>query len=82
MNLLNCKDCLQQISSYLDGEIEPELKRQLEEHLRKCRHCHVVFDSTRKTIELYCDGKLFPLPVEVHDRLHQALRRRWQEKAG
>jgi len=82
MNLLNCKDCLQQISSYLDGEIDSELKRHLEEHLRKCHHCHVVFDSTRKTIELYCDGKLFPLPVEVRDRLHQALRRRWQEKAG
>ncbi|MGD0921065.1 MAG: zf-HC2 domain-containing protein [Terriglobia bacterium] len=79
---MNCKDCLQQISSYLDGEIEPELKRHLEEHLRKCHHCHVVFDSTRKTIELYCDGKLFPLPVEIRDRLHQTLRRRWQEKAG
>ena len=82
MNLLNCKDCIQQISSYLDGEIEAELKRHLEEHLRKCHHCQVVFDSTRKTIELYCDGKLFPLPVEVRDRLHQALRRRWHAKAG
>lgn len=78
--MLNCKDCIQQISSYLEGEMEPELKRHLEEHLKRCHHCHVVFDSTRKTIELYCDGKLFPLPAEVRDHLHQALRRRWGEK--
>ncbi len=78
--MLNCKDCIQQISNYLEGEIEADLKRHLEEHLKMCHHCHVVFDSMRKTIELYCDGKLFPLPVEVRDRLHQALRRRWEEK--
>jgi hypothetical protein len=41
-----------------------------------------VFDSARKTIELYCDGRLFPLPLEVRDRLHRALRRRWEEKAS
>jgi hypothetical protein len=37
-----------------------------------------VFDTTRKTIELYCDGKLFPLPDEVRNRLHEALKRRAQ----
>ncbi len=79
---MNCNDCLKQISSYLDGEIDAELKRALEEHLCGCHHCEVVFDSTRKTIELYCDGKLFQLPTATRDRLHQALRRRWQEKAG
>jgi len=82
MNLLNCKDCLKEISSYLDGDMEPDLKRHLEEHLSLCHHCQVVFDSARKTIELYCDGRLFPLPLEVRDRLHRALRRRWEEKAS
>jgi hypothetical protein len=39
-----------------------------------------VFDTTRKTIELYCDGKLFPLPDPVRSRLHAALHRKWQER--
>lgn len=78
---MKCKDCFQQISNYLDGEIDAGLKRELEEHLGKCHRCEVVFDSTRKTIELYCDGKLFQLPAAVRDRLHQALRRRWEAKA-
>jgi anti-sigma factor RsiW len=80
--LVNCTDCLKQISSYLDGEIDAELKQALEAHLSGCHHCEVVFDSTRKTIELYCDGKLFQLPLATRERLHAALRRRWEEKAG
>ncbi len=76
--MINCTDCLKQISNYLDGEIDADLKRSLEEHLIFCNHCHVVLDSTRKTIDLYCDGKLFQLPVAVRDRLHAAIRRRWK----
>jgi hypothetical protein len=37
-----------------------------------------VYDSTKKTIELYCDGKVFSLPNEVHNRLHEALKRKLQ----
>jgi len=76
--LINCKDCLHQISSYLDGEMDADLKRSLEEHLVFCHNCQVVVDSTRKTIELYCDGKLFQLPGEVRARLHAALWQRFQ----
>lgn len=78
---MKCKECFQQISNYLDNEIDPGLKQELEQHLDKCHRCRVVFDSARKTIELYCDGKLFELPAGVHDRLHAALRRRWEEAA-
>lgn len=80
MNLLSCKQVIREISNYLDGDIDEDLKRRLEMHIRMCHHCEVVFDTTRKTIELYCDGKLFPLPVVVRDRLHEAIRRKWQEK--
>jgi anti-sigma factor RsiW len=77
---LRCKEVIQEISSYLDGELDEGLKRALQTHLTTCNHCRVVFDTTRKTIELYCNGRLFPLPAEVRDRLHEALRRRWSEK--
>ena len=78
MTLLICKKAVIQLSSYLDGELDEELKQTLEAHLGKCHHCHAVFDTTRKTIELYCDGKIFPLPNDVRERLHDALRRRAQ----
>jgi anti-sigma factor RsiW len=76
--LFTCKKAISEISNYLDGDLDAELKQVLEVHLGKCQHCHAVFDTTRKTIELYCDGKLFPLPDDVRTRLHEALRRKLQ----
>jgi predicted anti-sigma-YlaC factor YlaD len=78
--LLNCTKVLVEISNYLDGNLEEDLKRNIETHIRMCRHCKVVFDTTRKTIELYCDGKLFVLPEDVRARLHSSLRQKWQAK--
>ena len=77
---VRCSEVLREISNYVDGALDEGLKHELESHLKRCRDCRVVFDTTRKTIELYCDGKLFPLPEAVRDRLHAALRRRWEER--
>ncbi|PYV34374.1 MAG: hypothetical protein DMG22_06245 [Acidobacteria bacterium] len=73
---MKCKQCFQEISSYFDGDIDDALKQELMGHLKNCHNCQVVFDTTRTTIELYCDGKLYPLPDDVRDRLHHALERR------
>ncbi|HTS69465.1 MAG TPA: zf-HC2 domain-containing protein [Terriglobia bacterium] len=76
---MECKKTINELSSYLDGELDTALKHTLESHLTYCNHCHAVYDSTKKTIELYCDGKLFELPVEVRTRLHEVLKRKCQE---
>jgi anti-sigma factor RsiW len=81
MKVLTCKNAINQISDYLDAELDTNLKQTLEAHLAKCNHCHAVFDTTKKTIELYCDGRLFTLPEEVHARLHAALRRKLQGRS-
>jgi anti-sigma factor RsiW len=78
---VNCKDAVQQITGYLDGDLDDELRQMLEVHLKCCHHCQVVFDTTKKTIELYCDGKLFPLPSRVRERLHEALRAKWEARS-
>lgn len=69
---------MNEISNYLDGELDETVKKELRDHLKKCHDCQVIVDSTRKTIEFYCDGKLFPLPDPVRERLHQTLRSKCQ----
>ena len=76
--MINCNDVFNEISNYLDGEVDEAVKQDLREHLKKCHKCQVIVDTCRKTIELYCDGKVFPLPDPVRDRLHEALRRKCQ----
>ena len=80
--MFNCKKAISQISDYLNGALDSELKHTLEAHFEKCHHCHAVFDSTKKTIELYCDGKLFSLPDDVRSRLHEALKRKLQGRCS
>jgi anti-sigma factor RsiW len=75
---VKCNKAINELSGYLDGELDAALKQTLEAHLIYCNHCHAVYDSTKKTIELYCDGKLFALPGEVRTRLHEALKRKLQ----
>ena len=75
---MKCKTAIKEICGYLDGELDEGLRRSLESHLTHCQHCHVVFDTCKKTIQLYCNGKLFSLPEDVHMRLHEALRRKLQ----
>jgi predicted anti-sigma-YlaC factor YlaD len=78
VTLIGCKKVIEELSNYLDGDVDEVLKMDLCSHLSNCQHCQVVFDTTRKTIELYCDGELFRLPDDVRDRLHQVIRRKCQ----
>lgn len=75
--ILRCHEVMEQLASYLEGELDESLRLAIEEHLKGCRNCRLIVDTTRKTVEIYCDGKLFELPLEVRERLHEALRRRW-----
>lgn len=79
--MIKCTDVFSEISDYLDGELDEAAKQELREHLKKCHKCQVVVDTCRKTIELYCDGELFPLPAPVRNRLHEVLRRECQGKS-
>ncbi|MFQ5817733.1 MAG: anti-sigma factor family protein [Terriglobia bacterium] len=70
---MNCKDTIRELCDYLDGDLDPTLVETLEQHLRECKDCHIVVDTTRKTIELYCNCQPLPLPADVRARLNRAL---------
>ena len=70
---MKCKDFLKELNEYLDGNIDVQLKTELEEHLQWCHNCFVVCNTTRKTIEIYRDNDVYPLPDPIRDRLHQAI---------
>ena len=72
---MSCRKLLSEISNYLDGEIDPAARQELEEHLAKCPNCWVVFDTTRKTIQIYQGCEPYPIPETLQTRLQQALRK-------
>ena len=74
---MNCKGVIHQLSEYLDGELDAGLTRELEQHLAQCRDCHIIVDTTRKTIEIYCNAQPLPLPEPLRERLMRALAARF-----
>jgi len=70
---VKCNDFLKELSDYLDGRITEELKTELDEHLHWCHECHVVMNTTKKTIEIYRDNQIYELPTGLRTRLHDAI---------
>ncbi len=79
---MNCKGVIREISDYIDGELEPPMKQELERHLQDCEDCKIVVDQTRLTVEIFCDSKPVELPTDVRARLHDALHRKLHEKGN
>ncbi|MGB6470937.1 MAG: zf-HC2 domain-containing protein, partial [Candidatus Acidiferrales bacterium] len=69
---MNCKTLVVELESYLDQELDAELRAEIEQHLGKCKKCRVIVDTTQKTIQIFCNSEPAPLPVDTRDRLHQA----------
>lgn len=70
---MTCKEFLAQLDDLIDGAIPPETRAALEAHLKSCEHCEVVYNTTRKTIQIYRSNELFDLPDNLRDRLHSAI---------
>lgn len=71
--MLTCEEILNLLSDYVDGQLSPELCKEIERHMAECRDCYVVVDSFRKTLILY--HRLDPpeMPREVEARLFRVL---------
>jgi predicted anti-sigma-YlaC factor YlaD len=70
---VKCTEFLKELTDYLDGKISENLKMELDEHLHWCRECHVVMNTTKKTIEIYRDNQIYELPTGLRTRLHDAI---------
>ncbi|MFQ5927120.1 MAG: anti-sigma factor family protein [Terriglobia bacterium] len=77
---MNCKQLMRELTDYLDGQLDPAVVKTLEQHLSDCDDCHIVVDTTRKTIELYCNCQPLPLPLDVRQRLDRALAQKLGQK--
>jgi hypothetical protein len=71
--VIECKHVWEHISGYLDGDLEPKIREQVQKHLEHCEICSAILDSTRNILILTADGRIFELPVGFSERLHARL---------
>lgn len=78
---IDCKHVWQHISAYIDGEVDPILRAEIDRHLETCEICSAVLDSTRNLVILVADERVFELPMGFSQRLHERIDKEL-ERAG
>ena len=78
---LACKETLAYLNDYIDGEIAPELKSEMDAHFQQCRLCRQVMESYRKTINLLRKAHEFEPDKKMLDRIVQYLNARLPGKS-
>lgn len=71
--VLDCKHVWREISNYIDRDLDPSVRANVEEHLANCRHCAAILDSTHNIVYLIADERTFTLPIGLSERLRARL---------
>lgn len=69
-----CRDTLENISAYLDGELDATACDAIETHSLGCAGCAALLDGLRKTVGLCREAANVELPHAVRERARAAVR--------
>ncbi|HWB16818.1 MAG TPA: zf-HC2 domain-containing protein [Vicinamibacterales bacterium] len=70
-----CRETLQNISAYLDGELDATACEAIEQHSLGCPSCAALLDGLRTTVGLCRQAAHVELPESVRQRARDAVRR-------
>jgi len=71
--VVNCEQVWQQISNYLEDDVDPNLRVAMEAHFSECDRCRSVLEGTRNVIQLYGDERMIDVPLGFGHRLQRRL---------
>jgi anti-sigma factor RsiW len=78
--MFNCKDSIDALLPFLDGEMSAEDEAHLKEHLNGCPPCVEFVRSYRETSGLCRKALVKSMPPEVAGRLRAFLRTKLESK--
>ena len=76
--VVSCNDVEALLGEYADGELLSAVREKIDSHCESCEECAQMRDEYLLTIRLAQTLSDKPLPVDVHNRLRNAL----NEKLG
>ena len=69
-----CREVLDLLSDYVDGELAPETREALDRHLGACPPCEQFLRTFRTTREVCRESLAEEMPEELRSRLRAFLR--------
>ena len=63
-----CRQLLEQVSRYLDGDLSAAQRRTVGQHLRRCPCCQHMADGLKHTVDACHKAGVARLPADVRTR--------------
>lgn len=70
---MSCERMWQEISNYIEGDVDSGLRAAMEEHFHTCKRCSSVLSGTRNVIALFADERMIEVPAGFDRRLQRRL---------
>jgi anti-sigma factor (TIGR02949 family) len=71
---ISCKHVWQEISNFIEGDVDAELRARIAAHLQECQHCSAVYDGTTNVLRLVADGAVLDIPGNLSTTLYARLK--------
>jgi anti-sigma factor RsiW len=78
----SCLRLLDRLSDFIEGELSPDLRAEMEGHMGDCEPCVRFVESLRRTVSLVETQETPPLPSEARREVLAALERVRREKGS
>jgi len=72
--MISCREFVELLIDFLDGELPEERRLIIEYHIRKCPPCNAYLETYKTTIRLTRSLPCAPPPPELWERLRAAMR--------
>jgi anti-sigma factor RsiW len=81
---MTCRELVEAIIDYLDGDLSQQMRCLVEEHLNRCPPCVHFFESYQITIKLTRQLPQEPMPSSLNERLNKLLEqiREFRDQGG
>lgn len=80
--VIRCEDVWQELSNYIDNEVDAPRRASMEAHFAACRRCTSLLEGTRNIVRLYGDERLFPLQAGYNRRMLRRVADRIEGQRG
>ncbi|MGE5323198.1 MAG: RNA polymerase sigma factor [Actinomycetota bacterium] len=74
-NTISCRRAIRIIATCLGSNLAPDLRIQIEQHVRVCDRCAAILDSTQKMLYIVADDHVFDFPFYCDENWNELLRR-------
>ena len=71
---ITCQEVRRELSNYIEDDVSPALRAQIEAHVERCRGCRAVYDGVRNIVRLVGGGEVLELPQGFSKRLLERIR--------